>query len=163
MKRFGLSKVVWLVSPGNPLKRHAPATLKRRMEACAEIAQDPRILVSDFEAKAGTTYTADTLAALQKAHPKANFIWLMGADNLISFHHWQDWRSIFERMPVGVLARPGYRLAARCSKAARIYDSARVHETAARGLAADAAPAWAFANMPMHGASSTDIRSNGEW
>lgn len=42
LRRFGLDRVWWLVSPGNPLKAKDPAPLGRRLAACREIMQHPR-------------------------------------------------------------------------------------------------------------------------
>lgn len=163
LKRFGLDQVWWLVSPANPLKKRGPAPLEKRMAACRALVRHPRIHVSDFEAQAGTRYTAQTLAALQKACPDAQFVWLMGADNLAQFDQWQDWRQIMERVPVGVLARPGQRISARMSKAARIYDFARLNARDSRMLGHLRAPAWCFVNVPMMDISSTCLRQNGAW
>ncbi|WP_372921432.1 adenylyltransferase/cytidyltransferase family protein, partial [Roseovarius sp.] len=49
LRRFDLDRVWWLVSPGNPLKAQGPAPLERRMEACREIVDHPRIAVTDVE------------------------------------------------------------------------------------------------------------------
>ncbi|MBO9478218.1 nicotinate-nucleotide adenylyltransferase [Shimia sp. R11_0] len=163
MKRFGLDRVWWLVSPGNPLKARGPAALSRRMAAARAIMDHPRVHVSDFEAQAGTRYTAETLAALQKSLPQVQFVWLMGADNLAQFHRWRDWQEIMVRVPVGVLARPGDRLEARHAKAAQVFHKARLHPAQNRLLSRKAAPVWGFANMPMRAISSTEIRKNGAW
>ena len=61
LKRFGLDRVWWMVSPGNPLKAHGPAPLARRMAACREMLDHPRIAVTDIEAQLNTRYTAETL------------------------------------------------------------------------------------------------------
>jgi nicotinate-nucleotide adenylyltransferase len=87
----------------------------------------------------------------------------MGADNLAQFHRWQDWRWIMETVPIGVLARPGDRIAARMSKAAKVYARARIPGRAAHTLRRADAPAWAFVNLPMSDQSSTAIRQRGEW
>ncbi|WP_120499583.1 nicotinate-nucleotide adenylyltransferase [Roseovarius sp. EL26] len=163
LKRFGLDQVWWLVSPGNPLKARGPAPLEQRLQACRGLLQHPRIHVSDFEAQAGTRYTAQTLAALQKARPKAQFVWLMGADNLTQFDQWQDWRQIMERVPIGVMARPGQRIAAQTSRAARIYDFARLRKRDGQMLGQMQAPAWCFVNVPMMNISSTGLRQSGAW
>ncbi|WP_238987532.1 nicotinate-nucleotide adenylyltransferase [Roseovarius dicentrarchi] len=163
LKRFGLDAVWWLVSPGNPLKEHGPAPLPRRMQAARDIMQHPRVHISDFEAQIGARYTARTLAALRAARPDLNFVWLMGADNMAQFHLWQDWRQIMETVPIGILARPGARLAARASVAARMYERARVPTSHARALGQFSAPAWCFANVPMLAMSSTRLREAGEW
>lgn len=163
LKRFGLDRVWWLVSPGNPLKARGPAPLSRRMAACRELVEHPRIAISDFEARAGTRHTAEALAALQHVCPHVRFVWLMGADNLAQLDQWQDWRGILQRVPVGVLARPGQRISARMSKAARIYEFARLRGRYSHLLGKCPPPVWCFVNVPMTGISSTDLRARGEW
>lgn len=163
LKRFGLDRLWWLVSPGNPLKQNGPAPLPDRMQAAQALMRHPRVTVTDIEARIGTRYTAQTLVALQRRHPGVRFVWLMGADNLAQFHLWQDWRWIMENVRIGVLARPGDRMSARMSKAAKIYAQQRVPGRAAHILGLLDAPAWTFINMPMSDQSSSAIRKRGEW
>lgn len=163
LKRFGLDQLWWLVTPGNPLKEHAPAALARRVTAAREIMRHPRVTVTDLEAQLGTRYTAETLRALRVLYPRVRFVWLMGADNLASFHQWKDWHDIMQSVPVGVLARPGARIAARLSPAARIYGTTRLKGSQSQRLARATPPAWCFVNVPMSHASSTAIRAKGEW
>ncbi len=163
LKRFGLDHVWWLVSPGNPLKADGPAPLVQRMQAARAMMCHPRVRVTDVEARLGTRYTAQTLAALRMRYPGVRFVWLMGADNLAQFHRWQDWRWIMETVPIGVLARPGDRISARVSRAARVYARAKLPKQAAHVLGRKAAPAWSFVNLPLSDQSSTAIRARGEW
>lgn len=163
MKAFGLDRVWWLVSPGNPLKERGPAPLARRMAAARAIMHHPRVAVTDIEARIDTRATADTLAALRRLYPGVRFVWLMGADNLAQFHLWTDWRWIMDNVPVGVVARPGDRISARMSPAARVYARHRIDGTARHLLGRAQAPAWCFVNVPMIDVSSTQIRSSGEW
>lgn len=163
LKHFGLDRVWWLVSPGNPLKRHQPAPLEKRMQAARQIMQHPRILISDAEAQLGTRYTAQTLRHLRRHYPGVRFVWLMGADNLAQFHRWKDWRDIMETVPIGVLARPRDRISARLSPAAQIYSHARLKGASSHLLAHAQSPAWCFINVPMVDASSSAIRANGNW
>jgi nicotinate-nucleotide adenylyltransferase len=163
LKRFGLDRVLWLVSPGNPLKARGPAELGRRMAAARDIMQHPRVHISDFEAHAGTRYTAQTLRLLRQRCPGVRFVWLMGADNLAQFHRWKDWQQIMDTVPVGVLARPGDRISARMSPAARLYAPARLSALASPLLGRAQAPAWCFVNVPMSGTSSSAIRARGGW
>ena len=161
LRRFRLDRVIWLVSPGNPLKARGPAPLDDRMLAARALVDHPRIILSDFERLAGTRYTADTLAELRRSFPAVNFVWLMGADNLAQIHRWDHWRTIMDSMPVGVLARPGLRMAARASVAAGVYRKARLPGTAAGLLARSPAPAWCLVNLPMVNLSSTELRAAG--
>ena len=65
MRRLRLDRVVWLVSPQNPLKdAHETAPLAERMASARGYAQGPAMIVSDFETRAGVQWTVDTLRAL---------------------------------------------------------------------------------------------------
>lgn len=163
LRRFGLDRVWWLVSPGNPLKSRGPAPIAARMARASELMRHPRVTVTDIEARLGTRYTAQTLTALRRLYPGVRFVWLMGADNMAQIHRWDHWRTIMTTVPVGVLARPGDRAAALNSPAATIFRAARVRPGAAANLARIRPPAWAFVNVPMHAASSTAIRARGDW
>lgn len=163
LKRFGLSRVWWLVSPGNPLKAKGPAPLGQRMDRARAVMRHPRVEVSDIEAHLGTRYTAETLRRLRALYPGVRFVWLMGADNLAQLHRWQDWREIMATVPVGVLARPGDRISARMSPAARLHAPARLVGPASHLLGRAEAPAWCFVNVPMVAQSSTAIRAQGGW
>ncbi len=163
LKVFGLDRLWWLVSPGNPLKRRGPAPLQQRLEAARTLVDDPRITVTDIEARLGTRVTADTIAALRAIYPGVRFVWVMGADNLAQFHLWRDWRYIMDTVPVGVLARPGGRISARMSRAAKTYRRYRISGRASHMLAYADAPAWCFVNVPMIDLSSTAIRAHGHW
>ncbi len=163
LRQFGLDRVWWLVSPGNPLKAEGPAPLARRMERAKTLMRHPRVEITDLEAQIGTRFTAQTLAALLRLYPGVRFVWLMGADNLASFHKWEQWQEIFETVPIGVLARPGDRTAARCSVAAARYVNRRLRASQSRLLPWVSPPAWCFVNVPMVNFSSTEIRARGDW
>ncbi|MEM8690823.1 MAG: nicotinate-nucleotide adenylyltransferase [Pseudomonadota bacterium] len=163
LKRFGLDRVWWLVSPGNPLKAQGPAPLAQRMAYARDLMRHPHVDVTDIETHLGTRYTAQTIAALRARYPGVRFVWLMGADNLAQIHHWQNWRWIMDTVPVGVLARPGDRISARMSPAARLYRRDRIAGRSSHLLGGSSAPAWCFVNVPMVSHSSTAIRAAGRW
>jgi nicotinate-nucleotide adenylyltransferase len=163
LKEFGLDQVWWLVSPGNPLKAHGPAPLEKRLSASRAMVQHPRIKVTDLEDRLGTHYTAETLEKLLELYSGVRFVWLMGADNLASFHKWDRWGDIMEMMPIGILARPEEQLSAGCSPAARRYARYRLSARRSTALPFRTAPCWSLLNGPMMDISSTDIRRRGGW
>ncbi len=163
LKRFGLDRVWWMVTPGNPLKRHGPAPLAERMARARAVIDHPRVVVTDIEARLGTRFTAETLKALFGLYPGVRFTWLMGADNLADFHRWERWDEIMQALPIGVIARPGERVAARTSPAARRFRAARLSGASAPLLAHATAPAWCLVNVPMVDTSSSAIRAGGGW
>ena len=161
IKRMNLDQVWWLVTPGNPLKARQPAPLADRLARAREVMRDPRVKITALEEKLGTRATADTIERLKALYPGVTFVWLMGADNLVQFHKWGRWRDILRSVAVGVLARPGSGVAPRTSVAARAF---RVHQVdRGENLRGRKPPVWAFVNLPMNDASSTEIRARGGW
>lgn len=163
LRRVGLDRVWWLVTPGNPLKADAPADLARRIAAARALVDDPRVVVTGLEAALRTRYTADTLRALRRRYPSVRFVWLMGADNLAGFHRWDDWDWIARTVPIAVLPRPGALLRAGLSPAAMRFQRARLRPEAAPLLPRRAAPAWSLLTGPMVRMSSTALRQAGVW
>ena len=163
LKRFELDQVWWLVSPGNPLKKHGPAPIEKRLVRARKVMDHPKVKITDIEAQLGTSYTAQTLRAIMARAAAVQFVWLMGADNLAEFHRWQDWQWIMETVPIGVMARPGDRISARRSVAAQRYDDARLRGPESEMLGRLRAPSWCYINLPLNDASSTAIRAKGGW
>lgn len=164
LKRVGLDKVWWLVSPGNPLKQRGPADMNRRMTACETVIDgNPRITPTDLEARLGTRYTTDTLRKLRLHYPGIRFVWLMGADNLVEFHRWHQWVDIFRTVPIAVFARPGHQVKAGVSIAAARFAEARLDPRRASALPDRPAPCWTLLSHPMRAQSSTAIRARGGW
>jgi nicotinate-nucleotide adenylyltransferase len=163
LRTLGLDRVWWLVSPGNPLKSDAPADLSRRLQAARALMRHPRVVVTDIEARAGTRYTAGTVAVLRRRYPGVRFVWLMGADNLRTFHRWERWEEIMAAIPIAVFARPGEQLRAGLSPAARRFARWRVPQSEAAALPFLPPPAWTLLNGPMLDLSSTRLRADGRW
>jgi nicotinate-nucleotide adenylyltransferase len=159
LKRLGLDRIWWIVTPGNPLKdtRHLPP-LAQRMAACRTLMPEPMIDITSFERDIGTRYTLDTLRYLKKRCPAVRFIWIMGADNLIQFHRWQGWRDIAELMPIAIIDRPMTTLKATASRAAQTLKNARWLEYNAKGLKRAKAPALIFIHGKRSNLSSSAIR-----
>lgn len=163
LRGFGLDRVWWMVSPGNPLKADAPADLARRVAAARALMRHPRVAVTDIEARLGTRATAATLAGLRARHPGVRFVWLMGSDNLAGFHRWERWETILATVPVGVLARPGEQLRAGLSPAARAFARWRLPASEARALPLAEPPAWCLLTGRMLDLSSSELRALGAW
>lgn len=158
-KRLGLDRVIWLVSPQNPLKSsRETAPLAERMAGVQAIARDRGMIVSDVETRMGSQYTIDTVRALKARFPGVRFVWIMGADSLASFHRWKGWTQIMREVPVAVISRPWASLRSRFSPTARRFAAARRPAAEAPLLADQAAPAWVYLHGPLNFASSTALR-----
>ena len=74
MKKLGLDRVWWLVTPGNPLKDNKSLpSLDERIALAQALADHPRIDVTGFEAVIGTKYSCDTIAWLLNECPGVHF------------------------------------------------------------------------------------------
>jgi nicotinate-nucleotide adenylyltransferase len=159
VKRLGLDQLWFVVTPGNPLKRNGGLPpLADRMQAAQRFARGPRMKITGFEADLGTPYTAATLAFLKRRYPGVHFVWVMGADNLASFHRWQHWRQIAASFPIAIIDRPGWRHAGLSSPTVAALAGKRIPETEAGGLPFKNTPAWTFLTTKLSTLSSTELR-----
>jgi nicotinate-nucleotide adenylyltransferase len=160
LRRLKLDRVWWLVTPGNPLKNTSGlAPLERRIAAARKLTHHPRIDITGLEAVIKTRYTYDTIAWLIARCPGVRFVWIMGADNLRSFHRWQKWRGIARMVPFVVIDRLGPSLYAAASPAGQALSGARIPEHSAVALPDRDAPAWTFLHGLKSPLSSTALRA----
>jgi len=161
LERLALDAVWWLVTPANPLKEAGVyAPYEDRIRAAQRLADHRDIVVSDFELRHSLQYTVETIEQLQRLNPDKNFVWLMGADSLSTFHRWKRWRCIAALVPIAVFNRPGHETAHLTSEAATTPGAMRRFDGSAEALADIDPPAWMFfpdVNNPL---TSTAIRKS---
>ncbi len=160
MRLLGLDEVWWLVSPQNPLKPAAGmAPLAARLWSAQAAARHPRIRAMAIESKLGTRFAVDTVAALQRRSPDTAFIWLMGADIMAELHRWHRWRTFARRVPIAVLARPGYMDDGLVSPAMAWLRRWRRPQVQAREWTRWPLPAIVFLDIRRTPVSATSIRA----
>lgn len=159
LRRLKLDRIIWLVSPQNPLKSDAETRpLSDRLAETKRLAGRGDI-VADSESRLEAVYTIDTVRILQARYPGVRFVWIMGADNLAGFHRWRGWTDLFRALPIAVVARPTALLRSRLGPAARRFPHARLPSRAAALLPRATPPAWIFLRGPLNAASSTALRA----
>ena len=157
LKQLQLDYVWWLVAAQNPLKAvRGMAAFETRLARARDFARHPRIMVTGIEAALGTRFTVDSLRALKRRFPQADFVWLMGSDNLVQLPRWRDWQGIFAAMPVAVVARPGTAIGARMSKAAACFR--RFYVAPSHHFSVMPPPAWTMLDAKRNPASATLLR-----
>ena len=162
IRALGLDEVWWLVSPGNPLKRHdGLPDLDTRIAAARRMAHHPRIAVTGLEADIGTRYTVDTVRFLKRRCPGVHFVWIMGADNLLQLPRWRRWRDLVDLVPVVAVDRPGSTMRALHGRAASVLAPGRLREADAGLLPSRRPPAFVYLHGPRSFASSTALRDAG--
>jgi len=108
-----LDKVMFLVSPQNPLKQKISLLdqYHRLQIIRAEIEDNSKLAVSDIEFDMPKpSYTIDTLVRLKEKYPENDYSIIMGSDNLQNFHKWKNYEQILEDYSVYVYPRPGYEI-----------------------------------------------------
>ncbi|MFN8983781.1 MAG: nicotinate-nucleotide adenylyltransferase [Alphaproteobacteria bacterium] len=164
LRALGLDQVWLLVSPGNPLKpRAGMAPLSQRLASARRIADGRRVIATDIERALGTRFTADTLAKLRQRFPRADFVFLIGADNLVQLPRWTAWRRMATSTPLAVLPRPGWTRRALHGAAASVLRRQRCRPGALlAGAKRATTPArWCFVPARENAASATAIRAAG--
>ncbi len=67
------------------------------------------IFVDDYEVqKEGTSYSFDTLTYFKTNKPEHTFSWLIGSDQLVSFHKWKNYKELLGSTKVYVYPREGF-------------------------------------------------------
>ena len=161
LRHLKLDAVWWLVSPQNPFKASSGMSsfgdrFLSAVKAASAGRSARRMVVSDLEMRLGTTRTADTLCLLKRRMPGCRLVWIMGADNLASFHRWYQSHLIARLMPVIVINRPGSRPGVLNGPGA-----ARIGRRVSPGrIAADlrVPRRWCFIPGPVNPQSATAIR-----
>ncbi len=160
MRRLRLDQVWLMVSPGNPLKpQKGMASMRARFASARKIADGRRIVATGVEQHIHTRYTVDTLRTLRIRFPCVQFVWLMGADNLVQLPRWNEWMEIARHTPFAVLPRPTYNHRALSGLASQRLRRWRYHERSAPALAGLAAPGWVFLPAAQNAQSATAIRA----
>ena len=108
-KRFGLRKIIWAITKKNPLKKESNTTVLKRSQYCKKIiGSNSFIKVKFYEDIIKSNKTVDLINHLKK-NKSTEIYFLMGADNLISFHKWHKSKLISQRCNIIVFDRHGYK------------------------------------------------------
>ena len=108
-KRFKLKKIIWAITKKNPLKAVSNTPVSKRIKDCKKlIGSNTFIKVKFYEDIINSNKTIDLINYLKK-NRKLEIFFLMGADNLISFHKWHKSKLITEKCNIIVFDRHGYK------------------------------------------------------
>ena len=109
LKRYKLKKVIWAITKKNPFKKLSNVSLLVRVKHCKKIiGKNNFIKVKFYEKKIKSNKTINLINYLNR-NKKIEIFFLMGADNLISFHKWHKWKTISEKCKIIVFDRHGYK------------------------------------------------------
>lgn len=158
LRELQLDQVWWLVSPQNPLKSAQPRATERAKTITA-LGLPYAMRVSHMESSLRTRYTVDLLQKLRARHPATRFVYMIGSDNLAQMPRWKDWQTLFDLVPIAVIARPGAPIKARLGHVAQQMAGSRLPESQAHHLKDSTAPCWTYLTLPLNPVSSSAIRA----
>lgn len=105
---LSLDRLVFVPAAAQPLKLGAAAaTAQQRLDMVRlMVGDDPRFAVDPIEiARAGLSYTVETLAEFERRAPDAERFFLVGADTLGSFTRWREPEQVLRLARLVVLRR----------------------------------------------------------
>ncbi len=113
LEALKLSRVLFIPSATPSHKRVAdlaPAEHRLRMVRAA-IAGNPSFAVSDLEIKrGGLSYSVETVRALQKRQPRADWFFIIGSDSFKDLHSWREIQTLAQLCQFIVVARPDFEM-----------------------------------------------------
>ena len=108
-KRFKLEKIIWAITKKNPLKAESKTPISKKIKDCKKIiGLNSFIKVKFYENIIKSNKTIDLIDYLKK-NKNIEIFFLMGADNLISFHKWHKSKLISQKCNIIVFDRHGYK------------------------------------------------------
>ena len=161
-KILKLDEIWWLVTPQNPLKINQPASYSERVKNCKILTKNKPIKIKEIEKKINSQFSYQTIKYLNNHYKYIKFFWLMGADNLINFHQWQNAHRIFNEIPIVVFRRYGYNQQALKSYISNLYKNFRVKNKNIHIDNFNQLPAWTIIQNKEIRISSTEIRKQRE-
>ncbi|MBU93335.1 MAG: nicotinate (nicotinamide) nucleotide adenylyltransferase [Chloroflexi bacterium] len=161
-KILSLDEVWWLVTPQNPLKITRPATYEERVDNCNNITKNCPIVVKELEKNISSKNSYQTIKYLLHHYNNIKFYWLMGADNLVNFHNWQNWRQFFNQISIVIFRRHGYNNAALRSTASKTFVNYQINTNQLNRMKFNSLPSWSFIQNREIRISSTEIRKQRE-
>ena len=109
LKRLRLNKLVWIVTKKNPFKKKPYLSTKLRIKLSKEILKkEKKISVLYLDDKIKSSNTFNLLKYLKSKNQKIKLYFLIGEDNLIKFHKWNNWKKIPNLAKIVVFARHNY-------------------------------------------------------
>lgn len=161
-KLLTLDEIWWLVTPQNPHKILKPASYEERIRNSLEITKGKPIKVSSLENKINSKYSHETIDYIKNHYKNIKFFWLMGADNLIDFHSWQNWQKIFNDISIVIFKRHGYNNKALNSIALKKFSQFQITYNPINQLHFSKLPSWTWINNREINISSSEIRKQRE-
>ena len=109
IKKLKLSKVLWIVTKKNPFKDNPYYSLSQRLKKAKKLTEGiKKIQVIHLDKRVNSSRSINIVNYLVNRKKLKNIYFIIGADNLINFHKWKDWKKIVKLTKLIVFSRMGY-------------------------------------------------------
>ncbi len=111
MEAAGLTRVKFVPCAQSPHKTTRPTASARDRLAMVRLAirENARFEADDIEIRRrSASYSVETVEALQRREPDADFYFILGADSYRELHRWREIGRLAKLCRFLVLARPGF-------------------------------------------------------
>ena len=158
-KSIGLDQIWWIITSRNPMKGQSLDSYEERVQKAEFITKDiPYIKIYNKDLHLKTDYTSELIGKIKRKYNRTNFVWIMGADNLVNFHKWHKFDDIINQISIATIDRTKYRNDALKSPTALKYSNGFVNNSDAKMLPYLESPAWTYLDIRTLDISSTQIR-----
>ena len=163
IKKLNLDEIWWLTAVKHPFKNFInEKNFLSRIEKTKKFINNPKIKIIINKKFLINNYSIKNLRKIIEFYQNTNFIWIMGADNLLTFHKWYKWKEIFKLLPIAVFDRPKFSNISLSSISAIAFSKNRYSEKASKKLYSINPPAWIFLHEKLNYLKSEKIRNRKE-
>ena len=121
-KKFHLNKVFWAITKKNPFKNKSYFNLNKRIKLSKILTKKEKyIKIGFFEKKINSNKTIKLIKHFKNKSKKNEIYFLLGADNLITFHKWNNWKNIPKICKIVVFDRSSFKAKAKKSLAYKSF------------------------------------------
>ena len=108
LKVFKLKKVIWAITKKNPFKKNPFFSFAMRKKLCQKIIKKyKKIHLRHYENKLKSTKSIALIRYLKKS-TKYKIFFIIGSDNLINFHKWENYKELLKLCNLVVFSRKGF-------------------------------------------------------
>ena len=160
---MNLNEVWWIVAQKHPEKNFVnKKNFSERTNDAKKISKNSKIKIIENLNYCKDKNTINNLKELIKNYKETNFVFLIGADNLLNFHKWYEWEKIFKLIPIAVFDRPKYKNSSLTNQSAKKFRKFRYLEKFSRNLPFLKPPAWIYFHGKQNYSKSSIIRKKNE-
>ena len=121
-KKFDLKKIIWAITKKNPFKKKSHFDLNKRIKLSKNLTKKQKYIEITFlEKKISSNKTINLIRHIKNKNKKKKIYFLLGADNLVNFHKWNNWKKIPKICKIVVFDRNNFKAKAKKSLAYKSF------------------------------------------